>query len=540
MVYILKLALVWIAAASAARHIATVRQAISSTQPFHLPIRLWNILTGDNGGASKSSLAACPAHMQAVFQSLEVAKLVEAGKGAGRHGTAFYQPWLYSKKWSLAKELLALPYNEQDEDYDVKNDLKWGDLISFSIYEGEKKRLKAVQRVSDESNVTALGVLSVCHLSRTFMKALSRCKNLLESFRTDFSECREYTLMQLQRAAQEALSELCFNSCSTAMEPLVTNCEADMDLPNLFNQEAQRQLLKDHEQCSELSYDTLEQLAEYTVEKKCIKFPPRTPLWDTDDKGFGDFSQTGRAAVCQVETQQKLFVRSKKFILQKGTCPEGTKCKCPPPQQGKQSTQHIRTRPGSLVRGIFAAASLGHQYATAGVLASTTAAVVTGGWLAMPFITASAALGVREAMNAISFTCTDTIGCWPNSLKSNSWGSSGHRCRAQDKAKKGLSPMWFLPPPGLIMKHSGGKCFHASCTAKDVLAQKIGFLSARKYYKGNPHVYNCQRLSYEEMTAEEREEFVRRVRETDTEEEYKDEYPINFTLMEQSKRSVDD
>lgn len=100
--------------------------------------------------------------------------------------------------------------------------------------------------------------------------------------------------------------------------------------------------------------------------------------------------------------------------------------------------------------------------------------------------------------------------------------------------------MWFLPPPGLIMKHSSGQCIHASCTTEDVLSQRIGFLSAGAYYEGNPHVYNCQRLSYEEMTEGERKEFVSIVRKTDIDEEYKDEYPSDWKVTMHSKRVVDD
>lgn len=73
-----------------------------------------------------------------------------------------------------------------------------------------------------------------------------------------------------------------------------------------------------------------------------------------------------------------------------------------------------------------------------------------------------------------------------------------------------------------------------------MLAQKIGFLPAEKYYAGRPHVYNCQRLSYEEMTEKEREEFVSIVRKTDIDGEYEKEYPADWKLTKQSKRLVDD
>ena len=62
------------------------------------------------------------------------------------------------------------------------------------------------------------------------------------------------------------------------------------------------------------------------------------------------------------------------------------------------------------------------------------------------------------------------------------------------------------------MKFQGGTCKLTSCSEEDLKIERIGFHAAVKTQAevpaANPHVYNCQPLSFEDMTPSQQQLFV--------------------------------
>jgi hypothetical protein len=294
-----------------------------------------------------------------------------------------------------------------------------------------------------------------------------------------------------------------------------TDSTPDTISDTAFSLENIREVRNTNKQCEQLAYDSLTELAEFGLRKVSFKFPPRSPLWETDDKGAEDLSQKGPDAVCQMEDDDKYA----KAFKQVGICPSGSKCKCP-----KQKVYGNRRLTAKQIR------DSGHLFVEPDrfAIAVTDVAWVATYSLFVPLPLAVALVGGFGLLEAgVQFAmhqCRNTLGCYPQT-NINKFEKS---CRMPAKVAEGGSPMWFLPPPGTVIKHQMKMCKVTSCKKTDFTHHKIGFYAATdsETYPGRPHVYNCQALAYEEMSAGEQAEFVSIVQNTDMDKEYS--YPTEF------------
>jgi len=141
-------------------------------------------------------------------------------------------------------------------------------------------------------------------------------------------------------------------------------------------------------------------------------------------------------------------------------------------------------------------------------------------------------LSINALFSWAKFQCADTLGCWPQAPEHASVEGTPNACRLPAKAKEGGSPVWFLPPPGLRMHHSKGKCILNVCKVEDYLAQRVGFGRSENdwRYDGKPNVYNCQPLSFEELTQQQKSAMLVRLKETGVADEY--DIPWGATLAD--------
>jgi len=477
----------------------------------------------------------CWASMKDTLNSLDVPALFGAARGMGRG--IIMKSLLYRMKWNVARDVQAIP----------GQNVTWDSMIDSEVYTEERRRLKALGKMAvKEDNSSELAASSVCDLGKLTMKKIAKSKSWQGL--SALTACQDLSSINLQHEVELALEDLCFSSCADAMQPLAKKCDGTG-----FTNETINQMLGSNEQCLRLSYDSLEDLANYQLVRRCARFPPKSLLWETDDKNPGDLSQEGDSAVCQIGTGKGIIGQRKMVAEQVGICPEGTNCKCPRPSVfDRSTTSQYRTHSGKfLSRGSFSAASLMRQNVAGSLLVGTggVAALIATGIFVPPVGIAGAAYlagtALGTALTNADWQCRHTLGCWPNYadqvaskdpvylelLLHDLDGMHNRRpnCRMPEKAKKGGSPMWFMPPPGLAMKVQGGTCKLTSCSEEDLMQERIGFHAAVKNYDVipavNPHVYNCQPLSFEDMTPSKQRLFVQIVRQTDRFKEYKSEYP---------------
>jgi hypothetical protein len=134
----------------------------------------------------------------------------------------------------------------------------------------------------------------------------------------------------------------------------------------------------------------------------------------------------------------------------------------------------------------------------------------------------------RLTLNGLTYAthqCQSTLGCWPQApiLWGVSVNGTRNACRLPEKAKEGGSPLWFLPPPGLHLKHSKRLCVLEKCKKADMVAQTVGLGISKNSigrYEGKPNLYNCQLLSFDRMSPQQRVTFVQRLEDSGIEREY--------------------
>jgi len=127
------------------------------------------------------------------------------------------------------------------------------------------------------------------------------------------------------------------------------------------------------------------------------------------------------------------------------------------------------------------------------------------------------------------------VGCWPVHAE-RKYNGTHHVCRMGDDAQQGRSPVWFMPPPGLqiSMVKLGGRvgrsaCKMKVCSGKDSRLQKVGFGGAEdvkvqsKRHKAefqDVNVYNCQPLTFGDMTSDQKSLYLSLLTSTGVFEEY--------------------
>merc|ERR1719277_50950 len=118
----------------------------------------------------------------------------------------------------------------------------------------------------------------------------------------------------------------------------------------------------------------------------------------------------------------------------------------------------------------------------------------------------------------MNWDCRETVGCWPQKPEERNVANFGstRACRMPAKAEQGGSKLWFLPPPMLRLKHEWGECVLEACDKDHLEAQQVGLVASAKLkkYPGKANVYNCQPLSFEDMTMDQKQKFIEALRAT--------------------------
>lgn len=136
-------------------------------------------------------------------------------------------------------------------------------------------------------------------------------------------------------------------------------------------------------------------------------------------------------------------------------------------------------------------------------------------------LSGAARVGFFSIVEYFTFRCSSTVGCWPQQPDGVSVNGTSSACRLPAKAREGGSPVWFLPPPGLRLKHEMGFCVLDKCEKSDRVAQTVGLVGDSSGYRpGKPYIYNCQPLAFEIMSAHQRQVFIDRLAESGIEDEY--------------------
>jgi hypothetical protein len=287
-------------------------------------------------------------------------------------------------------------------------------------------------------------------------------------------------------------------------------------------------------QCAATPVDTLEWISAYTLYRRCNTILPQTKsyVWTINDKGPDNYEKGSEDAVCQLPANKTKG--NKHDIIMKGTCPEGSKCKCPMTSLlSRDNSRQIRFKGREdlfSMSGAAARTTILKQYAQGFILASVMATLTVEGLaitaaalatLQAPtfLVTSSAILGIKFAWNYLRFQCQQTLGCWPQRPDQVRIAGTRKACRMPSKTAEGGSPLWFLPPPLMKMAHYKGKCILQGCEISEMWSQQIGAGPAEKH-AGNPNVYNCQPLTWEEMSLENRRTVIDRLKTNGIASEY--------------------
>merc|ERR1712129_415878 len=133
-------------------------------------------------------------------------------------------------------------------------------------------------------------------------------------------------------------------------------------------------------------------------------------------------------------------------------------------------------------------------------------------------------LAVSIILGKAQWRCAQTVGCWPTKPVLRKKDGS-FVCRMPEEAQAGGSPVWFLPPPGLHVERleKVRRCQLRVCSAEDLQSQKVGFgTSAADSLSADSkaNIYNCQPLTFKDMSAEQQQNFVVLLKDSGVSSEY--------------------
>lgn len=475
--------------------------------------------------------ASCVETLRPMLRGMRYKELFEAAMDWWFGGSS--QESEYERQWktSAGKEKVLPGSN-----------LTWGDMNpkkSGKGYVFERKRLTMMGRLEDSGRYIVVNstVRDVCDASTLFLRFLTHGAPLLEAVREllpEDSACAGKSLTELATAAGDALSAECFNSCLGTLKENVRDLECKR---GVLTEDFYTQVVDADDQCAGMPVDNLEKLAKYAMRLKCLTFTSPHPLFFMKDKAPGQISQLpGEAPVCGLPEEYST-TRDKTRIVQNGTCPEGSKCKCPMTSlRSRQTAMEIRMDKGLDMFAKDGAASLPvitKQYSMGLIISTVVVQMGINGLAASAAIAATMEaptfllmgtikLSVTALYNYIAHSCADTLGCWPQAPEKVSVEGTPNACRLPSKAEEGGSPVWFLPPPMLRIKHSKGQCTLDTCKVEDYINQTVGFGRSENdvRYEGKPNVYNCQALAFEDMTNGQRLLLLQRLQDSGISKEY--------------------
>jgi hypothetical protein len=542
------------------------------------------VISRDFTSAPQHAQGQCVEAIRPVLASMAVRELFDAGMNWNYSWWEFpSKDSAYQKQWAGAASKVHVFSSSK-----CNRSLTWGELMTDeSVYSYERDRLLLLRRLAQDSwyVVNESTVHGVCDLSAHSLRWLVRSKKFLQRLWLELpnTTCLNISLQELEVEARAALEEECLDECSSTFSSMFDNCsckEMREAHKNRTREEAYFvQALNSSTQCSELPYDTVEAIAEHMARKKCMTFHAPSVLWQIDDKSPGEITQEafggigtivgmvgarflldedvgviatnavaglasgiasglGKSqgqelpvtAVCTIPPQYNTS-GSKEHIVQKGSCPEGMKCKCPMTRlRERQKASEIR-KEGSVFfnEGVASLPSFVSQarfhaqrVLIQGTLSVGFQAALMNALTVPSFLLIAGFQLTGQALWAwATFQCQTTVGCWPQEPDRVSVDGTRDACRMPPKAEEGGSPVWFLPPPGLRIKHSKTFCVLDKCKKEHWREQKVGIgLSPNDWREGKPDVYNCQPLSFQVMDRNQREEFIRKLEDSGIEAEY--------------------
>lgn len=408
-------------------------------------------------------------------------------ESGNRAGAFWFKESEYRRQWNNNAKLRSIYPGA---------DLKWGAICPGKECEGayvaERARYVRFSKITETNRnvVTQNTVNGVCDMPLGALKTFARHPEVVGSLRDAVTDsCPKSSLEGFADPLREAIEQECFTDCVQAItEVFPQNCSTNMDYTAVNEQ------LQTDARCTGVPTDSAEGLKEFVTAGRCFDFHAPSPLWVPKDKSPGDLAAFDGAGTCSGD--------SKATIQLNGMCPEGSKCKCP--------RTYMRSR--DLAEGIREEAKMS--------LWTTYSDLDANSSLAINFEKTSPFFSFFGGL--MKWQCQQTVGCWPQRPEERSVEGSTRACRMPAKAEHGGSPLWFLPPPMLRLKHSWGKCVLDACDKDHIETQQVGLGASAKLdkYPGKVNVYNCQPLRFEEMTSEQKQKFVTALRETGIFNEY--------------------
>lgn len=364
----------------------------------------------------------------------------------------------------------------------------------------------------------------------------------------------DYDLRTISRLMRQGIEELCYSSCLADIDLAISSFDCAASNADNWNNFGAK-VFDDMTQCKGVSPTTLLYLIDFSLQKHCWQFVAPSPLWLPQDNGPGttNLAKADEDPVCGIK-EGKESSRALEAIVQPAGrhCIEGTSCGCPSTWRKKYTSLAEKRTAASLSAGnhrvshsslpatstpnfFIADSDIGLQNVLntmsksmfIGTLVGVTIKGLTfkTALLATPFgapfmiQTGIALFGYMK--HAVTWTCAESAGCWPQEPKRVRTKQQSKACRLPDETKSGGSKVWFMPPPGFKLFHRGfwsfRKCALKFCSKSDMLAQRIEFGEDKR------NIYNCQPLPYDEMTETQKGLYEAELRKT-IPEEYAEEF----------------
>lgn len=344
-------------------------------------------------------------------------------------------------------------------------------------------------------------------------------------------------LVDFSQVVSVALEDYCFESCGTEMHrQMLRSDEGAVSLPCENSKSSDwesffTQVIASNTQCRHLGEDVLRSLAEYQMQRRCKTWHPPSLFWVPQDSMPKDNAESlDMRSQCHLEYYDR-YSQNPQDIVQEGWCPEGSTCQCPKRfSRNKKSIAEIRSDgrdtyvpdAAAIVPTILAqfqddllveAVTVSIQ----SVLTNTVvAAVLSLGQIVASYATMTYAISLffevtrTRVETRESWTCESSVGCWPVEPVVQRTTNSSRACRLPEAARNGGSPYWFLPPPLLMFSLEPFGCQLRACTETELESEMVGLSRPRNHRSslGKPNVFNCQPLTFAEMTEEQQAAFA--------------------------------
>lgn len=396
-----------------------------------------------------------------------------------------------------------------------------------SGYAGVREYYNSAGMTAERNKLVIEANIGTCDTSIILERQRFQLPGLLQALKdTAGSTCESFDLSTMSTLMKQAIAEDCYSECVTEIELATANISCDGATSESWGEAytAMRESLS----CN-LSPSTILYLSDHVMQLKCWTWPVPSALWVSDDQGPGvtNLARADGTAVCAMESGAESS-RSDSKIQQTGTCVEGTTCECPSTWlSNHESLAELRetafeeqySADGTATANFFIAdASEGYKLITSQIQSSlmtgtaagvfyygrSLSAAILAAPLGAPFILMVGLSVFSFSSTAFQWTCDKVVGCWPAEPK-----RVNGACRLPDATKEGGSTVWFMPPPGFYLEHRTWrvqKCALSACSREDLIAERVEFTERE--------VYNCQFLTYNEMTTDQQSSYIQRLNQT--------------------------